>query len=53
MDQTEKDIIDLLALFGEDESTKPPEFFEMFFTFAKEFSNCYKNMLLSEKVKEE
>lgn len=42
-----------MLLFGEDEKTKPAEFFEMFYTFAKEFSNCYKNMLLSEKVKED
>ena len=41
----------MIVLFGEDENTKSTEFFNMFYNFAKEFSNCYKNVLLSEKVK--
>ena len=47
------DISDLIKLFGEDDSVKAPQFFSMFYNFAKEFSNCYNNIKLSEKVKEE
>lgn len=49
----QKEIAELIVLFGEDESTKSTDFFELFFTFARDFSNCYKNLLLSEKVKQE
>ena len=41
----------MIILFGEDEGLKSTEFFEMFFNFARDFCNCYKNLLLSEKVK--
>eukprot|EP00347_Sterkiella_histriomuscorum_P017360 403349681 len=49
----QKDIGELIILFGEDDSMKSTDFFMMFFNFAKDFCNCYKNMLLSEKVKQE
>jgi hypothetical protein len=48
-----KDTNDLIILFGEDENTKSTDFFALFFNFARDFCNCYKNMLLSEKVKQE
>lgn len=41
----------MIILFGEDQATKPTDFFEMFYNFARDFSSCYKNVLLSEKVK--
>lgn len=49
----QKDIGDLIILFGEDESMKSTEFFAMYFNFARDFCNCYKNILLNEKVKAE
>lgn len=48
-----KDIADLIILFGEDDSTKSTDFFAIFHSFAKDFTNCYKNLLLGEKIKEE
>lgn len=53
VDATVKEVSELILCYGEDESTKPPDFFAMFYNFAKEFSNCYKNIILSEKVKKE
>lgn len=48
-----KEVGDLIILFGEDESTKSTEFFQMFYNFAREFNIGYKNILLGEKVKQE
>ena len=57
MDKRVKDIIkeigDLIVLFGEEESTKATDFFGLFYNFARDFCNCYKNVLLSEKIKQE
>ena len=48
----QKEISEVIVLFGEDEaSMKPTDFFALFFNFARDFSICYKNMLLHEKVK--
>lgn len=49
----QKEIADLIILFGEDDSMKSTEFFEMFYNFASDFCRCYKNILLTEKVKAE
>jgi hypothetical protein len=51
--ETIKDTSELIILFGEDDSVKSTEFFAMFYNFAREFSNAYKNILLGEKVKQE
>ncbi len=51
MKRTIKESNELVVLFGEDKATKPAEFFEMFHNFAREFSNCYKNIMITEKVK--
>ncbi len=49
----QKDITDLIILFGEDESMKSTEFFELFHTFARDFSTSYKNLLTQEKARQE
>jgi len=40
-----KDVSELIILFGEDESCQPSDFFEMFYTFAREFSTCNENIM--------
>ena len=49
----QKDVLDTITLFGEDESTKSTDFFAMFYNFAREFCSAYKNLMLNEKVRAE
>ncbi len=39
-------VIGVIKLYGENpEQMKPGEFFELFYNFARDFSNTYKNVL--------
>jgi len=53
VDKVITEVKEVIILYGEDENTKPTEFFELFSNFNKEAINCYKHVQLQEKLKKE